>query len=201
MSNRYTDVKTYYDKMIEEGNDPVHDNEILRRYMDKWDGPQFINDMQLSGREVVLEIGVGTGRLANKIYKKCSEFYGIDLSPKTIETASRNLPRQSNIHLVCKDYLDWQTDKKFDVVYSSLTFLHIAKKQRAIYKTYELLNEKGRFLLSIEKSQNNEIDYGTRKIKTYPDTVENTNKLLKECGFVIIKQYDTEFANIFVSEK
>lgn len=47
--------------------------------MDKWDGQQFIDDLQLSGNEAVLEIGVGTGRLAIKVCAICREFYGIDL--------------------------------------------------------------------------------------------------------------------------
>lgn len=59
----YTDVKMHYDKLIDEGNDPVHDSEPLKEYMNNWDGQQFIDDMQLSGNEAVLEIGVGTGRL------------------------------------------------------------------------------------------------------------------------------------------
>lgn len=57
----YTNVKTHYDKLIEEGNDPVYDSDPLKKYMDKWDGPQFIEDMQLSGNETVLEIGIGRG--------------------------------------------------------------------------------------------------------------------------------------------
>lgn len=201
MSDLYTDVKAHYDKLIEEGNDPVHDKEILKQYMDKWDGPQFIEDMQLSGCETVLEIGVGTGRLAIKVCEKCFQFYGIDISPKTIETAKHNLPANPETHLICEDYLAWETNLVFDVIYSSLTFLHIKDKQKAIDKTYSLLAKKGRFLLSIEKSEDNEIDHGTRKVRTYPDTVETIEKLLNESGFAIIKQYSTEFANIFVSEK
>ena len=201
MSDIYTDVKTHYDKLIEEGNDPVHDNEILKRYMDKWDGPQFIENMRLSGIETVLEIGVGTGRLAIKVCEKCRQFYGIDISPKTIKAAKSNLPTDPSIHLICEDYLAWKTNLVFDVVYSSLTFLHIKDKQKAIDKTYSLLAEKGRFVLSIGKSEDSEIDYGTRKVRTYPDNVETIERLLKESGFAIIKQYSTEFANIFVSEK
>lgn len=201
MSDIYTDVKSHYDKLIGEGNDPVHDSEPLKNYMDKWDGQQFIEDMKLSGNETVLEIGVGTGRLAIKICEKCCQFYGIDISPKTVEIAKRNLPADNNIHLICEDFLTWKTNLTFDVIYSSLTFLHIKDKQQAIEKIYALLAEKGKFILSIEKTQNDEIDYGTRKVKTYPDTAETIERLLKESGFVIVKQYSTEFANIFVSEK
>ena len=197
----YTDIRTHYDKLIDEGNDPVHDCESLKKYMDNWDGQQFIDDMQLSGKETVLEIGVGTGRLAIKVCGTCHEFYGIDISLKTIETAKKNLSQYSNIHLTCDDFLEWRTDEKFDVIYSSLTFLHIEDKEKAIEKTYALLNKNGRFVLSIDKSQDDEIVYDMRKVKTYPDNVENIERLLNGCGFIIKKQYETEFAFVFVSEK
>lgn len=185
----YTDVTSHYDKLIDEGNDPVHDSEPLKRYMDKWDGQQFIDDLQLSGNEAVLEIGVGTGRLAIKVCAICQEFYGIDLSSKTIEVAKNNLSQYNNIHLICDDFLEWETNTKFDVIYSSLTFLHIKDKKEAIHKTYKLLNKKGRFVLSIDRSQDNEMVYDTRKLKTYPDNVDNIKKLLNDSGFVIKKQY------------
>ena len=197
----YTDVKTHYDKLIDEGNDPVHDSEPLKKYMDKWDGQLFIDDMQLSGKEAVLEIGVGTGRLAIKVCEKCREFYGIDISSKTIEAAKKNLSQYSNVHLICHDFLEWKADAAFDVIYSSLSFLHIKDKEEAIEKTYKLLNKNGRFVLSIDKSQDGEIVYDTRRIKTYPDNVENIKRLLNGIGFIIKKQYETEFAYIFVSVK
>lgn len=78
-------VKAYYDKLIEEGNDPVLDSEPLRAYMDKWDGPQFMEMLSLAPHKDVLEIGVGTGRLAVKTAPFCRSFMGIDLSAKTVE--------------------------------------------------------------------------------------------------------------------
>lgn len=54
--------------------------------------------------------------------------------------------------------------------------------------------------MSIDKSQDNEMVYDARKLKTYPDNVDNIKKLLNDSGFVIKKQHETEFANIFVSE-
>ena len=197
----YVDAKTHYDMLIDEGNDPVYDSEALKAYMDKWDGRQFIDDMRLSGNETVLEIGVGTGRLAIKVCGECRTFYGIDLSSKTVETAKKNLSRYDNVHLVCDDFLCWMADTKFDVIYSSLTFLHIEDKAKAIGKVYALLNGSGRFVLSIEKSQKNELVCDERIVKTYPDRADETEKLLLDSGFAITKQYETEFANIFVSEK
>lgn len=60
-------VSHHYDLLIDEGNDPVHDPKSLRDYMDKWDGQGFIDNMELDKNKSVLEIGVGTGRLAVRI--------------------------------------------------------------------------------------------------------------------------------------
>lgn len=57
----------YYDLLIEDNNDPVYDNETLRIHMDKWDGVECIEALQLSNEISVLEIGVGIRRLATKI--------------------------------------------------------------------------------------------------------------------------------------
>ncbi|MBQ8943824.1 MAG: DUF4956 domain-containing protein [Clostridia bacterium] len=56
------DVIYHYDKLIDEGNDPVNDPLMLKEYMDKWDGRVFIDKLQLSPEKNVLEIGnIGAG--------------------------------------------------------------------------------------------------------------------------------------------
>ncbi len=39
---KFTDVISYYDTLIDQNNDPVHDPEPLKAYMDKWDGQVFV---------------------------------------------------------------------------------------------------------------------------------------------------------------
>lgn len=80
-------IKEHYDKLIEEGNDPVHDLPSLKAYMEKWDGPEFMKELKIRESSRVLEVGVGTGRLAMKAIPFCHFFTGIDLSPKTIQRA------------------------------------------------------------------------------------------------------------------
>lgn len=76
------DIARHYDKLIENNQDPVHDPEPLKKYMDKWDGQGFIDRMKLDKTKSVLEIGVGTGRLAVRIAPECRSFTGIDISEK-----------------------------------------------------------------------------------------------------------------------
>lgn len=194
-------IVSHYNSLIDEDNDPVHDPKPLKDYMDKWDGPAFIDKMCLDENKSVLEVGVGTGRLAIRIAPLCGEFCGIDISPKTIERAQANLAGLRNISLVCGDFLSYEFDRSFDVIYSSLTLIHIEDKQRTIDKIAGLLSSAGRLVLSIDKNQSEYIDNGVRKIKVYPDKPDEMAGYIRTAGLTILDQYDTEFATIFVAQK
>ena len=194
-------VISHYDALIDEGNDPVHDPKPLQDYMDKWDGPTFIEQMQLDSSKSVLEIGVGTGRLAVRVAPLCGAFYGIDISPKTIERTKKNLAEFANVRLICADFLSYEFDRSFDVVYSSLTFMHFEDKQRVVNIIAELLNDGGRFVLSIDKNRSDLIDVGNRKMNIFPDDTEETGKMLKAARLTVMERYETEFAVVFIASK
>lgn len=194
-------VIAHYDKLIDENNDPVNDPKPLKEYMDKWDGRLFIDAMRLDTTKTVLEIGVGTGRLALKTIPLCKEFFGIDISPKTIDRAYYNLSQFQNVKLVCADFMAYNFSPTFDIVYSSLTFMHIKEKQQCISKIYSLLNQGGSFVLSIDKNQNSYIDYGNRKIKIYPDSPSEIKKCIINSGLTLSDCIETEVAYIFVCLK
>ena len=194
-------VAKHYDILISEGNDPVHDPEPLKAYMDKWDGQVFIDKMKLSKDKTVLEIGVGTGRLAVRTAPLCKEFYGIDISPETIKGAEKNLVEYSNINLICDDFMTHNFNTTFDVIYSSLTFMHIKDKQGAINRVRELLKNGGLFVLSTDKNQDQFIDIGSNKIEVYPDTPEEITQCINISGLKVLEHYETEFANVFVCKK
>lgn len=196
-----SDIIAHYDLLIDENNDPVHDPEPLRSYMDKWDGQPFIDKMQLDNTKSVLEIGVGTGRLALRTAPLCGSFTGIDLSPKTIERAKENLSHLTNATLINADFTTHDFPDKFDVIYSSLTFMHIQDKQSAITKISSLLNTGGTFLLSIDKKPSDFIDMGTRKLKIYPDDPAEIRSCLNFANLALIEQYETDLAVIFSAAK
>ena len=193
------DVILHYDNLIDENNDPVNDPQPLKEYMDKWDGKVFIDNMQLDANKTVLEIGVGTGRIAVRVAPLCKEFTGIDISPKTIARAKEHLSEYNNVNLISGDFNEFEFNNSFDVIYSSLTFMHIEDKQSTINKVYSLLNIGGSFVLSIDKNQDKYIDLGRRKIAVYPDNAKDTRSYLNHSGFVIEETIETELAYIFVA--
>ena len=193
----YIKTLNHYDSLIDENNDPVYDPAPIKAYMDKWDGEVFIEALILSPDKSVLEIGVGTGRLAKRVCDKCRHFTGIDISQKTLQRAKANLQRFSNIG----NFLTYPFSDRFDTIYTSLTFMHIKDKRGAIRKVAGLLKPGGRFVLSIDKNQQTEINFGNRRIIVCPDTPEEITALIAEAGLTIEKQFETEFAVIFVATK
>lgn len=195
------DVIEHYNKLIDENNDPARDPKPLRDYMDKWDGEKFIESMQLDKSKSVLEIGIGTGRLAIKVAPNCKSLCGIDISEKTIQRATENLSTYKNIKLICGDFMSCEFEAQFDVIYSSLTFMHIEDKLSAIQKITTLLTNNGVFVLSIDKNQNEYIDMGDRKVKIYPDNPDDICRYLSISKLKIINNFETDHAYVTVSRK
>ena len=195
------DVITHYDMLISENNDSFRDPPVLREYMNRWDGQIFIDSMKLDGTKKVLEIGVGTGRIAAKAAPKCLAFSGIDISPKTIERAGENLSEHKNITLICDDFLQHKFNETFDVVYSSLTMMHFEDKQIVVSKVDLLLNNNGIFCLSIDKNQSGYIDMGNRKLKVYPDTPDNIVLIINKTSMSVSEIIETENAYLIICTK
>lgn len=94
-----------------------------------------------------------------------------------------------------KDYMNKWDGQKF------VDSMHFKDKQGFISKIATLLNGNGRFVLSIDKNQSDYIDVGTYKLKIYPDTPENIINCINATDLHIEKQFETEFAHVFVCTK
>lgn len=195
------DIAAYYDKLVDDHNDPFRDPPPLKEYMDKWDGKLFIDSMQLTPAKKVLEIGIGTGRLAARAAPFCLRLTGIDISPKTIRRARENLSGFQNIEFICADFSDYLFAETFDVIYSSLTLMHFADKRHFICKVSELLNKNGIFCLSIDKNLDDTIDMGDYQLRIYPDKVDEITEYISLANMYLSTQFETDFAHIFVCSK
>ena len=89
----------------------------------------------------------------------------------------------------------------FDVIYSSLTFMHIEDKLSAIKKIASLLKDEGIFVLSMDKNRDKFIDIGTRKIEVYPDDPVITRKFVLEANLNLVDEFETEHAYVIVCQK
>ena len=195
------ECKTHYDLLIDEGNDPFRDSPEMQEYMCQWDGEIFLKSLELDKSKNVLELGIGTGRIAVKVAPYCMNLTGIDISPKTINRAKENLKEHSNITFICNDFMVYNFSETFDVIYSSLVMMHFRDKEQVIIKVDTLLKANGIFCLSIDKNQSKYIDMGTRKIKVYPDTLDNITSLIETTSMFVTRVFETDNAYIVVSKK
>ena len=79
--------------------------------------------------------------------------------------------------------------------------MHFKNKATVITKIDKLLNDDGIFCLSIDKNQNEYIDMGTRKVRVYPDTLDNMKSLIEATAMSVAMVFETDNAYIIVSKK
>lgn len=93
--------------------------------------------------KTVLEIGSGTGLLTKKLSFK--EIDALDLSAGMLSYASKRI---KNVNFIKSGFLEYKTDKKYDLIVSSST-LHWMDLREAKDKIESLLNPAGTYVLSI----------------------------------------------------
>ena len=194
-------ISRHYDLLIENGNDPVLDCKELADYMDKWDGKEFINLLNLDAYKTVLEIGCGTGRIAKKIIKQCKKYVGIDISSKTVDVARNHFKDFNNASFINEDFLKYKDTEKYDVIFSTLTFMHIKDKEKALINVFNLLKNNGIFVLSVDKNQQNFIDTGYSRIEVYPDNPTYISKTLTSLGFIKFKIKEIDNAYVITAQR
>ncbi|MFO0983905.1 MAG: methyltransferase domain-containing protein [Planctomycetota bacterium] len=127
------------------------------------DTPLDEDDLSISGEPVVaiiadklgvqpehkvLEIGVGVGRLAEHMARRCRELHGVDISGNIITEARRRLAPLDNVRLQVLEHsgLEPLADAQFDRVYCHIVFIHIDREDLFHYlrESFRVLRPGGR---------------------------------------------------------
>ncbi len=160
-------TQEHYDRLAEMGND-LYDPPAALEYMARWDGPPFWNVIGDLREKDILEIGIGTGRIARQLLKHgCRSLTGLDVSPKTIEAAKTQLSAFQNVKLILADISEFCQPASFDIACSVLTFMHIQDKSKALENIINSLRPGGHIVLSIDNASDS-FDFGDWEIPLYP---------------------------------
>jgi len=168
-------VADHYDRMIAEIDDlqnpvtdPFDDAGPLRDWYEQPDGPAFFTAMGDVQGKTVLEVGVGTGRVAQKLLDRgCAHLTGIDISPKTLERAKHNLAAYPNIELLLADAATFVRAESFDIAYCVWSFFHFPDQPRVLDNLVSSLKAGGRLVLSLEAGDE-WLEYDRRTVRLYP---------------------------------
>ena len=201
-TGKFVSAREHYDLLIAEENDPVLDPPALAAYMDGWDGEALLSALLLTPLCRVLEIGVGTGRLALRVLQRgCAAFTGMDLSGPTLRAAEGHLAGFEGVTLIQGEFPKDAPQGPFERIYSSLTFMHIEDKRAACRRIAELLSEGGRCVISLDREKSDVLDMGVRRVRTFPDTPEEISLLLREAGLDVQESIGLARAHLVIAQK
>ncbi|CAN5704816.1 class I SAM-dependent methyltransferase [soil metagenome] len=157
-------------------------------------GEDVINLLAPKKGEDILDVGCGTGDLAELVRASGANITGIDNSKEMIETAKAKYPL---INFEIKAADNFQYDKKFDAVFSNATLHWVLEKEKAIDCIYNCLKPGARFVSEfggkgnvyniVNALKNTLIKYGfpenaNRQVWYFPSLSEYTS-LLEQKGF------------------
>ncbi len=105
------------------------------------------NAKRLIGENVerILDVGCGEGQLTQmlaKVYPQ-AKVIGIDRDAVSIEAARRASKGIVNIEYIVKDVYEGLPDGPFDLVYASMTFMHLKDRLKALQAIYQVLKPGG----------------------------------------------------------
>lgn len=115
-----------------------YDNIVCNKYLQTFDDA-------VQGAETVLDVGCGSGFITNFLARRYPNihFDAIDFS-ESIEYA-RSISKSCslyNVNYQKENFLDWQSNKKYDVVICNGVLHHIPKHEEALEKLKSLTNDK-----------------------------------------------------------
>lgn len=92
-----------------------------------------------------LELGCGTGRLANSLFQISDEVYGVDLSQEVLKIAKNKYPK---LILECSEVVNLSyPDNYFDMVIINGSLHHFFAVEKTFKEAYRVLKNGGVFIL------------------------------------------------------
>ncbi|MGP4042544.1 class I SAM-dependent methyltransferase [Gracilibacillus sp. D59] len=137
--------------------------------------------------ERILDVGCGTGDLANEIDKNGASIIGIDRSTNMVQEAQNKYPHLT-FHTM--DVYDMDFHNEFDAVFSNATLHWITKPKKALEKLYQSLHSDGRFVVEFG-GKGNVQNIRQAIEKSYQTLFPNYDRLEEPWYFPSIGEYTT----------
>ena len=102
----------------------------------KVDAQKILHDIKIDNNWVILDFGVGVGRILRHLCNYFKEIYGVDVSDEMVRISKSQLKEFENVK-ICQNWddLSFFSSDKFNFIYSCYVFQHIPKKVFITYLT------------------------------------------------------------------
>ena len=113
----------------------------------------IVSHFGIGGNTIIADFGCGPGLYTTKFAEKNADVTGIDFSERSIQYAKETAARKGlNIDYVCQNYLEFETEKKFDLItmiMCDFCALSPTQRKKMFAGFYRLLNVGGSVLLDV----------------------------------------------------
>lgn len=118
---------------------------MASKHQKEW-GNKLIQELELNGNEVILDLGCGDGILTEKLSSLVTSgrVVGIDGSKGMIETAKKLI--KDNLRFVYLDINKMNFVKEFDIIYSNAALHWIKDHERLLLNSYHALKPGGKIM-------------------------------------------------------
>ena len=149
---KVSDWKKRWDKNYENGyanklsNAPAED-EPMHWYFSKYLFPKW---REITKDDTVLELGVGNGAVAVRVFKKVKKFIGTDISKVAIDMSKKRFEKCDNVELKRTTNL-LSIKEPIDMIYSVTVFQHLPKDftKKYIQDAYKILKDGGALFFNV----------------------------------------------------
>jgi cyclopropane fatty-acyl-phospholipid synthase-like methyltransferase len=154
----------------------------------------IVSHFDVNENTKVVDFGCGPGLYTTQLAKKGANVTGIDFSENSIQYA-RNIAKEKglNINYVCQNYLEFETDKKFDLItmiFCDFCALSPSQRKTLFGKFHNLLKPGGSILLDVYSLNTFN---SKEEIATYEhNQLNNLWSSENYYGFLNIFKYDKE---------
>ena len=134
----------------------------------------------------ILELGVGTGRLAIPLIKEGAKYTGIEISEEFCRYSKKQLNKYCNsFKIINNDFRSFNLNTKFDMIFIGFnTFLHLLNDNDAIF-----------FFDSIKKHMHKNTRFYIDILVPNPEFLYKTNKRIKNFEYIDSKTNQTIYVD------
>jgi len=115
----------------------------------KW----IVSYFGIDANTIVADFGCGPGLYTTRLAEKSANVTGIDFSERSIRYAKETAAQKGlNIDYVCRDYLEFETEKKYDLItmiMCDFCALSPMQRKKMLTRFYRFLNIGGSVLLDV----------------------------------------------------
>lgn len=144
--------------------------------------------------EKILDLGCGTGDLANKLHQLGVDIIGVDKSDNMVQQAQKKYPA---ITFKVRDAVNLGYSNEFDAVFSNATLHWVKAPKQALQSIYQAIKPGGRFVAEFGGKGNvqkitdeivnqlgeQEIAYKTEQFPWYYPSIGEYSTLMEQVGF------------------